>query len=326
MTSPFSSLTRRTPTTTAATTPPAATASTPATTPAPAATRTEVAPVTAPVPAPATELAQVDNTPVNLSVISRINSNDGGSTGYQFTQILGGVVGTKNGEKFTFDPVYPKIAYLFTLAKSGVSADTDFVEVTLPNKKAGSEFVLNMVKASMDRWAAMYKQLESTMPAGLGASMLAGDRESVKADEVIAEANLTSYQIPVSFSVHISQEDRATAEEVATPMDLISIGVSDRSSFALDESAEIAQEGITPVVMTSLPDDIRQHNGGIDLVVGAKLNILASSYDNAKAIMVQLVKVSEVPMLQNALVLSDMSIKNSTLVPYERIFEGPGGY
>lgn len=271
----------------------------------------EVVPSTA-----ASDVADAGDAPgVTLSVIT--NHSDS-----KMAQIIRGTVGTVKNNIFEIDGVYPKIAHLFTLMSASMTGQgTILTDVTLPNQKAAQEFIINMVSSSGDQWDKMYSQFGDDQSEDLGAMMIRNERNMVRQNvaRVLSESGLSSYDIPVQYESFVSQpDDEETAEgsNLFTEIDLATAGLRLDSSIAIIADAPISVSSEEAVESADLNDQALAHRGAFQLEVKGCAKVLASSPENAMAIVSSLLEVSNRSSLQNLLTLKPLSVNNMTLTPY----------
>lgn len=256
--------------------------------------------------------------PVTLNVVI-------GHVTPQFAKILRGVVGVCADGNFTIDPIYEKVAYLFTLAGAGLAdAGTQLAEVTLPNEDAAKEFIINMIASSGASWDAMYEAAGSSMgtQGDIGKSMIAAEKAQVQRNvkAVVEGANLTVFDVPVTYKAYVGQyamsklapdEETAFSEQqlaqAATPASL---------TVQLVADAAISPSDLAPeVVPTPISAQCRAHDGSFDLNVTGAAKIHASSVANAQAIFSTLMSISRSMPAQNVLTLAPVLVNNVTLNP-----------
>lgn len=279
--------------------------------------------------APAALAMVADATPVAKPVTLHVVT---GHSTPQFAQILSGVVGSCADGQFTIDPIYQKVAYLFTLAGAGLAdAGTRLAEVTLPNEAAANEFIVNMIASSGASWDAMYEAAGSAIgnQGDIGKSMIAAEKAQVQRNvlAVVQGANLTSFDIPVTYEAYlsqsqeivVSQEEQAafTEQKLAASATVASLTIQqvpDAPIYPSEITAAVAQ--------TPLSAESRAHEGAFQFEVTGVAKILASSGANAQAIFSGLLSISNSMPSQNVLTLAPVMVNNMTLTPYESSDDG----
>lgn len=300
----------------------------------------ETAPVTAssmadadgviPAPAAATPAVEATAEPMRTMAVVVSHADSG------FAKILAGVVGEVKEGKFTIDPAYAQIAHLFTLAASG-SIDTertDFELIAMPEADV-SAFRANMIRGAAAGWDKLYAQQAAHLPAAdLGARMLASERNNVSTnvEHYVASQQLGSFDVPFIARMAISQPDGplplSDATFRATEADLLKEGHMDVASLQINGLEEVVTSPQTIPPSAALPEHLRNHTGGFDVLLQTTSPLLAANGDQAMRIAMNIMTVVKrnISMMQNVLTYGTSSIQNADMVPFMQVDDEETGW
>lgn len=216
-----------------------------------------------------------------------------------------------------------------TLRENAGRADLTSIEktdLTFSDERASKAFITNLLVKKSKDWALMYKAVFDMLrnQGANDAQLAAANREptQVKAavDAILGESGHRKFDIPVSYEVCIYQTLAQERAEATTVADLVSMGQVLPLSLAEineDDSAPNTPAEGEQYPTQNLTDELKNHDGAIELEVRGVISVYADSLDQARQILPQIVSISNNSGMQNLLTLTHKVIDNCNLTPYE---------
>lgn len=237
-----------------------------------------------------------------------------GHSNSQLGQILVGIVGRVQADKFKIDPAYARINQLFEAVDTVNVGDARFEIVAMPSRDVDA-FRDNLIRCSARR------------SDDIGAVMLNAERNRVAtaASTYLTERGLPAFDVPVNLTAEVPQMDEAaTKEELrATESDLVAESEFLNGTLRIDLSREAVaidtDAGAREAAARPTATEWRGHIGAMQLQVSTSAQTLAMDAEQALRIATNFIPIVErnIGNLQNTLTWGPASIQNATMLPYE---------
>jgi hypothetical protein len=209
-----------------------------------------------------------------------------------FEQLLRGVVFEPDGLGVVrIRKEYSDLAYLFTLVpKVASTQEIEFTEITLPSEKVAREFVANCIEHKSKHWNDLYAHLESVSSFGalvlptMTQQMLNTERDNVgsSVNKYLDRLKLQIIKESVTCKGYLTQPHEDTSRG--------DIGAPELFDCMIIEPGSV-RPSLPSDANPSVPNEIKDHNGAVELTMQGWVRILASNTANAELIAQALAKV-----------------------------------